>query len=91
MAAKIRGHTLGYTLGLNKAVGMPTYKVRYAHIRASVSGAHVVAGRRVHARHNALATPTYRHGRSQLIVRQSRAPRCFMETQAADSTAPVDL
>jgi hypothetical protein len=28
------------------AAGMPTYKVRYAHIRASVTGAHAVAGRR---------------------------------------------
>jgi hypothetical protein len=31
------------------AAGMPTYKVRYAHIRASVFGAHAVAGRRVRA------------------------------------------
>jgi hypothetical protein len=36
---------------------MPTYKVRYAHIRASVSGVHAVAGRRVRARHNAPAAP----------------------------------
>jgi hypothetical protein len=30
-------------------VGMPTYKVRHAHIRASVSGAHAVAGSKVRA------------------------------------------
>jgi hypothetical protein len=33
----------------------------------------------------------YRHGRSQLIVRQSRATRCLIETLAADGSVPVDL
>jgi hypothetical protein len=40
-----------------KGAGMPTYKVRYAHIRALVRGVHAVAGRRVRARHSAPATP----------------------------------